>query len=139
METKFKKGDIVYWQDLKGEVIDIDSKAKANIEVTFTNGHVVWFTKDGSVYSIELPPVLSHTPYTLNGFTQNSVIEKDTLVWIRDGNEYDWVQRFYSHFENGKHYCFANQLPSNETKEIFSWSFLETENPLLKKLTPKNK
>jgi hypothetical protein len=137
METKFKKGDIVYWQDLQGEVINVDNDSYP-IEVKFNNGLEQCFTKDGSIY-INTPPVLSHTPYTLNGFTQNSVIEKDTLVWVRDGNEYDWVQRFYSHFENGKHYCFANQLPSNETKEIFSWNYLETENPLLKKLTPKNK
>ena len=138
METKFKKGDIVYWQDLQGLVIDIDIFNPFPLTVKFTIDYTDDFTNDGRHLSFT-PPVLSHTPYTLNGFTQNSVIEKDTIVWIRDGNEYDWVQRFYSHFENGKHYCFANQLPSNETKEIFSWNFLETENPLLKKLTPKNK
>lgn len=145
MERKFKKGDIVYWQDLQGEVIDIDD-TDYPIIVQFINDYIDYFTNDGRIYlkyhgriDLKYPPVLSHTPYTLNGFTQNSVIEKDTLVWIRDGNGCDWVQRFYSHFENGKHYCFANQLPSNETKEIFSWTYLETENPLLKKLTPKNK
>ena len=137
MERKFKKGDIVYWQDLQGEVTDIDD-TDYPITVKFNNDFKKSFTYDGRYFE-HFPPVLSHTPYTLNGFTQNSVIEKDTIVWIRDGNGCDWVQRFYSHFENGKHYCFANQLPSNETKEIFSWTYLENENPLLKKLTPKNK
>lgn len=138
MKIEFKKGDNVYWQDLPGEVTNIDSKVKSKIEVTFTNGHVVWFTKDGSVFSIELPPVLSHTPYTLNGFTQNSVIEKDTLVWVRDSSDGLWEQRFYSHFEKGQHYCFQYQKTSKETEHIMLWNFLETENPLLKKLTSKD-
>jgi hypothetical protein len=134
MKIEFKKGDNVYWQDLPGEVTNIDSKVKSKIEVTFTNGHVVWFTKDGSVFSIELPPVLSHTPYTLNGFTQNIVIEKDTLVWVRDSSDDFWQQRFYSHFKDGSHYCFSNQLTSKETANNEFWNYLETENPLLKKL-----
>ncbi len=134
MKIEFKKGDNVYWQDLPGEVTNIDSKVKSKIEVTFTNGHVVWFTKDGSVFSIELPPVLSHTPYTLNGFTQNSVIEKDTIVWVRNFDDSFWEQRFYSHSENSKHYCFDRQKTSKETNSTNYWNYIETENPLLKKL-----
>lgn len=138
MKTKFKKGDIVYWQDLQGEVTDIDFHPHYPIEAKFNNGRVLSFTIDGRSI-IETPPVLSHTPYTLNGFTQNSVIEKDTIVWVLDLNGYYWVQMFYSHFENGIHYCFQAQKTSKETNGITAWNFLETENPLLKKLTPKNK
>lgn len=138
METKFKKGDIVYWQDLQGEITDIDFHPHYPIEATFNNGRVLSFTIDGRNIT-DTPPVLSHTPYTLNGFTQNSVIEKDTIVWVRYSDNELWEQRFYSHFKDGKHYCFEGQETSNETKEIFSWNYLETENPLLKKLTSKNK
>lgn len=135
METKFKKGDIVYWQDLQGEVIDIDIFCPYPINVTFNNSRLLCFTIDGRSIT-ETPPVLSHTPYTLNGFTQNSVIEKDTLVWVMNSSDDCWQQRFYSHFENGKYYCFENQKTSKQTYNTFSWNYLETENPLLKKLTP---
>lgn len=139
METKFKKGDIVYWQDLQGVVIDaidvIDDTYP--IKVKFSNGKTFYFTNDGR-YLKDFPLVLSHTPYTLNGFTQNSVIEKDTLVWVRDSSDGLWEQRFYSHFEKGQHYCFQYQKTSKETEHIMLWNFLETENPLLKKLTHKD-
>ena len=137
METKFKKGDIVYWQQLQGVVINIDSIKPYPITVNFNTNTDNYddFTIDGRFINYA-PPVLSHTPYTLNGFTQNSVIEKDTIVWVRNFISCDWIQRFYSHFENGKHYCFENQKTSKETYNTFSWNYLETENPLLKKINP---
>lgn len=145
MERKFKKGDIVYWQDLQGEVIDIDD-TDYPIIVQFINDYIDYFTNDGRIYlkyhgriDLKYPPVLSHTPYTLNGFTQNSVIEKDTIVWVRYSENDCWQQRYYSHFKDGNHYCFVNQNISKETELTQDWNFLETENPLLKKLTPKNK
>ena len=138
METKFKKGDIVYWQDLQGVVTNVDFHPHYPIEAKFNNNKVLSFTIDGRSI-IETPPVLSHTPYTLNGFTQNSVIEKDTLVWVKQHKDYIWQQQFYSHFKDGKHYCFVNQKTSKETGLAQDWNYLETENPLLKKLTPKNK
>lgn len=95
----FKKGDIVYWQDLKGVVTnDFLSKAYP-IEVEFVKGEYYSFTSDGREYE-ELPPVLSHTPYTLNGFTQNQLIEKDTLVWVRLSESCNWEIRYYSHFSD---------------------------------------
>ncbi len=139
METKFKKGDIVYWQDLQGVVIDaidvIDDTYP--IKVKFSNGKTFYFTNDGR-YLKDFPLVLSHTQYTLNGFTQNEVIEKDTLVWVRNSSDDFWQQRFYSHFKDGSHYCFSNQNTSKEINTTNDWNYLETENPLLKKLTPKN-
>ena len=137
MERKFKKGDIVYWQDLQGEVTDIDD-TDYPITVKFNNDFKKSFTYDGRYFE-HFPPVLSHTPYTLNGFTQNSLIERDTLVWVRDSNNDWWQQMFYSCFKDGKHYCFIEQKTSKETGLVSSSNFLETENPLLKKLTPKNK
>jgi len=131
-KTKFKIGDIVYWQDLRGVVINTDSTSKFPVLVVFNNNIMeLTFTNDGRLYSYT-PQVLSHTPYTLNGFTQNEVIEKDTLVWVRDFSDGMWHQRFYSHFKDGKHHCFKYQKTSKETEEIESWNFLETTNPLIK-------
>ena len=131
-KTKFKKGDIVYWQDLKGKVIDVViCNTFYPIRVRFYNGRVENFTTDGRLYS-NIPPVLSHTPYTLNGFSQNEVIEKDTLVWVRDSSDGIWHQRFYSHFENGIYVCFLDQKTSKETNNTNPWRFVETENPLIK-------
>ena len=130
-KTKFKKGDIVYWQDLKGVVIDTDIDNPYPIRVKFTNDYSDGFTNDGRHLSFS-PPVLSHTPYTLNGFTQNEVIEKDTLVWVRESSDEIWHQRFYSHCENEKHYCFKYQRTSKETDEKAWWTFVETTNPLIK-------
>lgn len=144
MKTQFKKGDIVYWQDLQGEVIDIDD-TDYPIIVQFINDYIDYFTNDGRIYlkyhgriDLKYPPVLSHTPYTLNGFTQNSVIEKDTLVWVRYSDSNCWEQRFYSHFKDGHHYCFNDQETSKDTELSSGWTYLETENPLLKKLTLKD-
>jgi hypothetical protein len=130
-KTKFKIGDIVFWQELQGEVIKIDSDSRYPIRVRFTNNIVLNFTNNGRYYEAT-PQVLSHTPYTLNGFTQNEVIEKDTLVWVRDANHCNWHQRFYSHCINGKYYCFLDQKTSKETEAFESWVYLETNNPLIK-------
>ena len=129
-KTKFKKGDIVYWQELKGEVIEIDSSSYP-IRVEFTNRLVDTFTKDGRIFE-DTPQILSYTPYTLNGFTQNEMIEKDTLVWVRDASNHIWQQMFYSHFQDSVHHCFRNQKTSKEISETNSWYYLETTNPLIK-------
>jgi len=47
MATKFKKGDIVYWQDLQGEVINIDSFNPFPLTVKFINNYTDDFTNDG--------------------------------------------------------------------------------------------
>jgi hypothetical protein len=127
-KTKFKKGDIVYWQDLKGVVID-GHNSLYPIRVKFTNDYSDDFTHDGRHLRFT-PPVLSNTPYTLNGFSQNEVIEKDTLVWVKMYEDFEWQMKYYSHFENGQHYCFVGQLTSNQTEGIESWVYLETNNPL---------
>jgi hypothetical protein len=129
----FKKGDIVYWQDLKGVVIDDNNDKDYPIEVDFkSDSDYIYFTSDGRYFEY-LPPVLSQTPYTLNGFTQNKEIEKDTLVWVKGYENDVWGMRYYSHFEDGKHYCFNEQMTSEETDRNADWLIVETENPLLKK------
>lgn len=130
MKTPFKKGQKVYWGELKGEVVEINLTCDYPLTVKF-NDVPYLFTKDGR-YDENLPPVLSITPYTLNGFSQEPQIEKDTLVYVRDSELDDWKMAFYSQFEDGTHYCYPYQKKSTETDKVQSWKFLETENPLLK-------
>jgi hypothetical protein len=56
-------------------------------------------------------------------------IAKDTLVWVKDYEDNTWYQRFYSHFSQGKHYCFDNQKKSNETKNTTIWNIVTDKNP----------
>jgi hypothetical protein len=61
--------------------------------------------------------------------------KKDDLVWVRAKCDYDWNVRFYSHFENGKHYCFIDQKSSKETGTTIDWKeiFSFDQNPLINK------
>ena len=57
------------------------------------------------------------------------VIPKDTLVWCKFSELGTWNQRFYSHFENGKHYCFYDQKKSTQTDYINSWNIVTEKDP----------
>jgi hypothetical protein len=56
-------------------------------------------------------------------------IAKDTLVWCKDLGEKVWQQRFYSHFVNGKHYCFIDQKKSNQVEIATLWNIVTDKNP----------
>ncbi|WP_296683649.1 hypothetical protein [Flavobacterium sp.] len=129
MKTNFKVGQKVYWQEEEGYVLDIIKELLHPIVVKFKWG-IEYLTEDGR-YGKETPPVLSHTPYTLNGFSQVQEIEKDTLVYVRNHKEYHWQIRYYSHFEDGNHLCFDNQKKSTEADKTVIWKYCQTENPLL--------
>jgi hypothetical protein len=58
-------------------------------------------------------------------------IEKDTLVWFRDDESMSWFNGYYSHFEDGKHWCFGGSKKSTETDIASRWNIVTTENPLL--------
>jgi hypothetical protein len=58
-------------------------------------------------------------------------IEKDTLVWCRNGEDFYWAVGYYSHFEFGKHIVFSASKKSTETKDTTYWNIVTTENPLL--------
>jgi len=79
---------------------------------------------------------LSFTPFTieLKGFTSERpqpVIEKDTLVWVRDEEETGWRKRHYSHTENEYHRCFVEGKNSGETNVTYPWDELSLTNPLI--------
>ena len=117
-------GKTVYWGNLKGEIKieQIDS-----ILVSFESIGDYYFHKDGRLYQ-NTPPILSFVPYNIPKFEQP--IEKDTLVWCRDSVEEIWSARYYSHNNNGVHYCFNDQLKSHQTnKKPTPWVIVQTESP----------
>jgi hypothetical protein len=61
--------------------------------------------------------------------------KKDDLVWVRDSRDNVWHVRFYSHYENGKHYCFSGQQKSAETDKTTYWYKILPfdQNPLINK------
>jgi hypothetical protein len=87
---------------------------------------------DGSCYTIDgkrwkgdkYPSAFLECPF------KEQVIEKDTLVWFRDGTDSFWKVGYYSHFEDGMHQCFIESKKSTETDLTISWNILTTENPL---------
>jgi hypothetical protein len=36
---------------------------------------------------------------------------------------------YYSHFSDGRHYCFVDQKKSNEAEGTAGWNIVTTENP----------
>ena len=60
---------------------------------------------------------------------RKKVIPKDTLVWVKQNESNTWQQRFYSHFSDGKHYCFNDQKKSNEIGDTRIWNIVTDKNP----------
>jgi hypothetical protein len=58
-------------------------------------------------------------------------IEKDTLVYYRDSRSQSWKVGYYSHFEDGKHWCFIGSKKSTETDEMACWKIITNVNPFL--------
>jgi len=80
---------------------------------------------------------LSFTPFTieLKGFTSERpqpVIEKDTLVWVKDTDDKEWLKRHYCKTDwlNGYHECFIEGKTSHETNVTYPWDELSLTNPL---------
>lgn len=116
MKTIFKKGDTVYWGQLKGEVITITDNPLYPVKVLFDNGEWSSFTKDGRHYK-NLPRVLSFTEYTLEGFSQERPCEfKDgDSVWVRDTDNNEWIPLVFKEYKDGKFYTY------DVCGEFFGW------------------
>jgi macrodomain Ter protein organizer (MatP/YcbG family) len=140
METQYKVGDIVYRHNgkecLKGKVTEITNHENYPVEVEFEFEFCnEYFTLDGKYRVEDTIRSLSFTPYEVifQGATFERPlheIEVDTMVWVRRVYEATWNVRFFSHFKNGKCYCFAEQQRSTETDETTSWEYWSLECPL---------
>jgi hypothetical protein len=120
--SKVKVGDRIWtiedgWQ----EVVDIDLSDKYPIETQYNT-----YTIDGKAgTSNKYPSAFLEYPF------KDQPIEKDTLVWCRNGNDFYWAVGYYSHFEDGKHIVFSASKKSTETAHRQIWKIVTTENPLL--------
>ena len=131
MKKEFKKGDTVYYGTLKGEVAEqYNDVGNLSTYVDFENKKSNYFTKDGREYKYT-PVVLSYFPYELEMKRVEEVIKKDTIVWYRDDKDESWINGYYSHFENGRHYVFYSSQKSTETNGFMNWNVVTTQNPLI--------
>jgi hypothetical protein len=116
-------GKTVYLGNIKGEII---GASEMGMDVDF-NGIIYFFYTDGRLYK-KLPPVLSFVPYDIPKF--ELPIEKDAFVWCKNSDNECWSARYYSHMEDGVHYCFLDQLKSHQTNNPpRPWSIVQTESP----------
>jgi hypothetical protein len=91
-------------------------------------------------------PIITNFSYTIDGKNHYShkhpsafleypferPIEKDTLVWFRDYDYESWSVGYYSHFNDGNHFCFNGSKKSDQTNvaDRSLWRIVTTENPL---------
>jgi hypothetical protein len=116
-------------------------------------GDKIWTIENGwekvfsTKYTEEYPIETEENCYTLNGkknilnefpsafleypFKKEQEIEKDTLVWYRDNETMSWFIGYYSHYENGKHYCFNYSKKSTEITLTTDWKIVTNVNPFL--------
>lgn len=120
--SKVKKGDKIFtisegWQTVLStdyhDLNKIETEKKA-------------YRLDGKFdQSDKFPSAFTEYPF------KEQEIERDTLVWYRDNTSMSWFVGYYSHFENGKHFCFNCSKKSTEVKEFTNWNIVTTENPFL--------
>jgi hypothetical protein len=115
-------------------------------------GDKIWTIEDGwtKVINVECldtyPIVTEKNTYTFDGKMETDdkypsafleypfkeqPIEKDTLVWFRNGEDFYWAVGYYAHFKDGKHFVFSASKKSTEANEATHWNIITTENPLL--------
>jgi hypothetical protein len=116
-------GKTVYWGNMKGIV---SKEGEYYVHVLFGES-MYEFDKYGRIYK-NMPSVLSFVPYDIPKFEQP--IEKDTFVWCKQSERNCWSARYYSHMEDGVHYCFTDQLKSHQTNSNpMPWNIVQTESP----------
>lgn len=130
MEKYFKVGqkacDIRYGE---GTVIDTNYNGDYHILVEFSPLFSIEYTFDGRE-TIEENIILFQTAPIITPNVPIIEFEKGELVLVRNGNQ--WFMRYYSHFENNKHYCFENQNKEG-TVSLWKQTNKYNDNPLLDK------
>jgi hypothetical protein len=94
METIFKKGDKVFCYMFGGWGEVIEEYGANAIHCSFSAGNV-YLTKEGRYLHLNsIPPILSFTEYTLEGFSQERPEElpkKGDIVWVRGELPSEWI------------------------------------------------
>lgn len=126
-ELHFKEGDRMFYYPVGWIIINeiIDNDVFLTSELTKTHSFV---NKDGA------KKLISFTEYKLEGFSteRTCVFKKDDTVYVKN-ESCEWKLRYFSHYKDGRYYCFDRQLNSTETNDTYPWNFCEKENPLLNK------
>ena len=126
----FKLGQKVWDMSISDEagvvVQVIDFKFDYPIKVEFGE-EVLSYTLDGK-FNKDYPKTLSTAPYIFQGFSQETIIERGTLVYFRDSECENWNIGFYKEGKSYVHFIFENQQKEGKS---FSWKFCQTENPLI--------
>jgi hypothetical protein len=123
--SKVKVGDKIWTiQDGWIEVIEIDNEEPYYVIDTGKENYTI----DGKFRKGDkYPSAFNEYPFK----EQVQVIEKDTLVWFRNGTDENWMVGYYSHIENEIHRCFIESKKSTETDLTDAWYIVTTENPLI--------
>jgi hypothetical protein len=120
--SKVKVGDKIWTIEVGWvEVVAINPGEKYPIE---TDNNTYQLNGKVSIHD-KYPSAFLEYPF------KEQEIEKDTLVWCRNGEDFYWAVGYYSHFEDGKHYIFDGSKKSTETNGTTHWNIVTTENPLL--------
>ena len=125
----FKLGQKVWdmsISDEAGVVIRIDGFGRYKITVLFIKDKKFGYSLEG--INEHGQKTLSTTPYTFQGFSQETIIERGTLVYYRNYESNNWNIGFYSHIEEGKHHCFVDQVKEGSS---LHWKYCQTQNPLI--------
>jgi hypothetical protein len=119
--SKVKVGDKI-WTIESGWIKVINTKG-GNLYPIDTENYS--YTFDGKVtISDKYPSAFTEYPF------KEQPIEKDTLVWFREQEDQSWKFGYYSHFQDGRHWCFERSKKSTETNKVVFWKIVTTENPL---------
>lgn len=52
-----------------------------------------------------------------------SKVEVDTLILVRDGEDEEWLRRYFAKYENGKVYAWVNGCTSRTADNMYAWPY----------------
>lgn len=112
----------------KGNVFEIDTNLNPYPVVVLFKGEKQSYTNDGKNLLSDCDYSLFQTEPIITPNVPINEFKQGELVFVCSSNE--WFLRYYSHIENGKHYCFKHQ--KNEG-HVISWAYIRklNDNPLL--------
>ena len=125
---EFKKGDRVYWNELEGQITELDIEDTADVvplEVTFSNGTIHYFTADGKLSDF-LPRVLTFKPQQLDYSRPQWQPKEGEWCWFWDEGD---ITSTLSQYKKGQ---LGNSIDSVGTGWNFCAPFIGELPPHLK-------